>query len=100
MVTDANTLLAIAGMALATYATRTGGFALMRFMQVKGRMKAALDAMPAAILMSVIAPTVIGTGVAETLAAVITAAAAILRLPMIVTIIIGIASVVALRMVL
>jgi uncharacterized membrane protein len=100
MDTDANTLLAIAGMALATYATRIGGFALMRFMEVKGRMKAALDAMPAAILMSVIAPTVIGTGVAETLAAVITAAAAILRLPMIVTIVIGIASVVALRMVL
>jgi uncharacterized membrane protein len=96
---DASTLLAIAGMALATYATRIGGFGLMRFMQVKGRMKAALDAMPAAILMSVIAPTVIATGVAETLAAVITAGAAILRLPMIAVIIIGIASVVALRMV-
>jgi uncharacterized membrane protein len=100
METDANTLLAIAGMALATYATRIGGFALMRFMQVRGRMKAALDAMPAAILMSVIAPTVIGTGAAETLAAVITAGVAILRLPMLVVIIIGIASVVALRSVL
>jgi uncharacterized membrane protein len=100
METDANTLLAIAGMALATYATRIGGFALMRFMQVKGRMKAALDAMPAAVLMSVIAPTVIGTGAAETLAAVITAGVAILRLPMLAVIIIGIGSVVALRSVL
>ncbi|HEY7763468.1 MAG TPA: AzlD domain-containing protein [Aestuariivirgaceae bacterium] len=100
METDALTLLAIAGMALATYATRIGGFALMRFMQVKGRMKAALDAMPAAILMSVIAPTVIGTGVPETLAAAITAGVAILRLPIIAVVVIGIASVVTLRMVL
>jgi branched chain amino acid efflux pump len=94
---DPTTLLAIAGMALATYATRTGGFAFMRFMEVKGRMKAALEAMPVAILMSVIAPTVAATGVAETLAAVITAGAAILRLPLIAVVIVGITSVVGLR---
>jgi uncharacterized membrane protein len=94
---DPVTLLAIAGMALATYATRAGGFALMRFMQVKGRMKAALDAMPAAILMAVIAPTVMATGVPETLAAAITACSAMLRLPLIAVVIVGVASVVALR---
>ena len=94
---DPVTLLAITGMALATYATRIGGFALMRFMQVKGRMKAALDAMPAAILTAVIAPMVVATGVAETLAAVITAGAAMLRLPLIAVVIIGVASVVGLR---
>jgi branched chain amino acid efflux pump len=94
---DPTTLLAIAGMALATYATRTGGFAFMRFMQVKGRMKAALEAMPAAILMSVIAPTVAATGVSETLAAVITAGAAMLRLPLIAVVIVGMVSVVGLR---
>jgi uncharacterized membrane protein len=97
---DPPTLLAIAGMALATYATRVGGFAFMRFTQVKGRMKAALQAMPAAILMAVIAPSVAATGVAETLAAVVTAAAAMLRLPLIAVVIVGMASVVALRMVL
>lgn len=95
---DPTTLLAIAGMALATYATRIGGFAFMRFMHVKGRMKAALEAMPAAILMSVIAPSVAATGVAETLAAAIAAGAAMLRLPLIAVVIIGMASVVALRM--
>ena len=94
---DPVTLFAIAGMALATYATRIGGFTLMRFMQVKGRMKAALDAMPAAILTAVIAPMVVATGVPETLAAVITAGAAMLRLPLIAVVIIGVASVVGLR---
>jgi len=56
--------------------------------------------MPAAILMSVIAPTVVATGVAETLAAVITAGAAMLRLPLIAVVIVGIVSVVGLRIVL
>ena len=94
-----STLLAIIGMALATYATRVGGLFLMRYVTVKGRTKAAFDALPPAILMAVIAPTVLATGIAETIAAAITATAAILRLPMIVTILIGMASVVLLRMV-
>ncbi|MGH6874938.1 MAG: AzlD family protein [Aestuariivirgaceae bacterium] len=100
MEADPLTLLTIAGMALATYATRAGGFALMHFMNVKGRLKAALDAMPPAILMAVIAPTVFATGVAETLAAIITAIAAIARLPLIAVVVIGVLSVVLLRMVL
>jgi uncharacterized membrane protein len=91
------TLLAIIGMALATYATRVSGLFLMRHVNVKGRTKAAFDALPPAILMAVIAPTILATGVAETIAAAITAASAILRLPMIVTILIGMGSVVLLR---
>jgi uncharacterized membrane protein len=98
MESDSVTLLTIAGMALATFATRAGGFALMRFMNVKGRVKAALDAMPPAILMAVIAPTIFATGVAETLAAVITAIAAMARLPLIAVVVIGVVSVVLLRM--
>ena len=93
------TLLAILGMALATYATRLAGLFLMRHVNVKGRTKAAFDALPPAILMAVIAPTILATGVAETIAAAITAASAYLRLPMIVTVLIGMASVVLLRMV-
>jgi uncharacterized membrane protein len=97
---DPLTLLAILGMALATYATRVSGLYLMRGVTVKGRLKAALDALPPAILMAVIAPTVLATGAAETLAAIITAGAAFLRLPLVVTIITGVVSVVALRYVL
>ncbi len=94
-----DTILAITGMAIATYATRASGLYLMRGVIVKGRLKAALDALPPAILMAVIAPTILTTGIAETLAAVITAGAAILRLPLAVVVVIGVASVVALRLV-
>ena len=91
------TFAAIAGMALATYATRIAGLFLMRYVTVKGRTKAAFDALPPAILMAVIAPTVLATGIAETIAAAITATSAFFRLPMIVTILIGMGSVVLLR---
>lgn len=91
-------VLAIVGMGLATYATRLSGFYLLRGLNVSGRMKAALDALPPAVLMAVIAPVILATGPAESLAAAITAVAGFLRLPLAVTILIGIASVVLLRM--
>ena len=91
------TMATIAGMAVATYLTRIGGLYLMRGVKVQGRLKAALDALPPAVLMAVIAPTVLATGVAETIAAAITVAAAFLRLPMIAVVAIGVAAVVVLR---
>jgi uncharacterized membrane protein len=92
------TTLAIIGMAVATYATRASGLYLMRGVVVTGRLKAALDALPPAILMAVIAPTILTTGVAETSAAALTAVAAFMRLPLVVTVLIGVVSVVALRL--
>ena len=97
--TDGMTLLAILGMAVATYATRVSGFYLLRGLTMTGRAKAALDALPPAILMAVIAPVVLATGVAETVAAGITAVAAYLKLPLVLVIVIGVVSVVVLRMV-
>lgn len=94
------TILAILGMALATYATRASGLYLMRGVVVKGRMKAALDALPPAILMAVIAPTILTTGPAESIAAILTAAVAFMRVPLVVTVLTGVISVVLLRMVL
>ena len=94
---DWSPYIAIVGMGLATHATRVSGFYLLRGMNVSGRFKAALDALPPAVLMAVIAPVILTTGIAETIAAVITALAAYLRLPLAVTIVIGIASVIALR---
>ena len=93
-------LMAILGMGLATYATRISGLLLMRGVVVKGRMKAALDAMPPSVLMAVITPTVLMTGKAETIAAVITAIAAMLRLPLLATIVIGVVSMWGLKFVL
>ena len=97
MSVDLHTALAILAMGLATYATRLGGLYLLRFVNVQGRTRAALDALPPAILMAVIVPSVLTTGVAETAAAGITAVAAMLRLPMLVTIAVGVVSVVVLR---
>lgn len=97
---DAPTLLAILGMAIATYATRLSGFVLLSGFSPRGRLKAALDALPPAILMAVIAPTVFLTGPAETIASGITAVAAYMRLPLAVSLIIGVVSVVALRAIL
>ena len=97
---DLITLLAIAGMALATYATRLSGLYLMRGVTMTGRIKTALDALPPAILMAVIAPTILATGIAETIAAAITAVVALLRMPLVVVILIGVVSVVLLRMLL
>ncbi len=96
---DLTTLLAILGMGLATYASRLSGLLLMRGVVVKGRMKAALDAVPPAVLMAVITPMVFMTGTAEALAGIVTALSAYLKLPLLVTILVGIGSVVGLRMV-
>ena len=90
-------LLAIVLMGLATYTTRITGLLLMRGVEVKGRMKAALDAVPSSVLTAVITPTVLMTGHAETIAALLTATAAFFRTPMLVTILTGVVSVVALR---
>ena len=95
---DGPTLLAILGMALATYATRVSGFFLLGRLNVSGRLKAGLDALPPAILMAVIAPTILATGVAESAAAAITAAAAWFGAPLALTIVIGVVSVVLLRL--
>ena len=94
------TLLAIIGMGVATYLTRLSGFYLLRGLNLSGPMKAALDALPPAVLMAVIAPVILATGPVETIAAAITAVAAFFRLPLAVTIVVGIVSVVALRAIL
>ncbi|WP_321339238.1 AzlD domain-containing protein [Breoghania sp.] len=96
---DLHTLAAIVAMGLATYATRLAGLILVRHMPSTGRFKAALEAVPPAVLMAVIAPMVVATGWAETIAAAVTAIAAT-RLPLFVVVVIGVACVVGLRAVL
>ncbi|HEY6581895.1 MAG TPA: AzlD domain-containing protein [Rubrobacter sp.] len=66
---DPVTLLAIVLMALATYATRAGGLWLANHFELSERAGAWLDAIPGAILVSLVAPTVLTGGLAETLAA-------------------------------
>jgi uncharacterized membrane protein len=93
---DIHTFLAILAMAAATILTRVSGVFLLRYLSIGEQTREALDAIPPAVLMAVIAPTALATGWAETIACAVTALAA-LRLPLLVCVLIGVASVVALR---
>ncbi len=96
---DVPTFVAIVGMAAVTYATRITGLFIAGRIALSGRAQAAFEAIPAAVLVAVIAPMILATGTAETLAALATAVAAT-RLPLIGTIVVGVAAVVLLRSVL
>jgi uncharacterized membrane protein len=93
---DPATLLAILAMAAATAATRLAGLVLPAAAMGRPRVRATLEAVPAAVLAALIAPTVLATGWAETIAAALTALAA-LRLPLIVVVMVGVAAAAGLR---
>lgn len=97
MTLDPLFFLAVVLMGLATYGTRVSGYLLLRGVKIEGRMKAALDAVPPAILTAVVAPAVFLNGWAEMIAGAITLTVALLRAPLLVTIAAGVASVVVLR---
>lgn len=97
MTLDLHTLLAILAMAAATILTRLSGIVIVRYLAISDETREALDAIPPAVLMAVIAPTALATGWAETIACAVTALAA-LRLPLLVSVAVGVGAVVALRM--
>lgn len=99
MSVDLNTLTAILAMAVATVATRIGGLVLIRYVAIGEGQKRALEAIPPAVLMAVIAPTAFVTGPAETIAAAATALAA-MRLPLLASVAFGVVSVALLRLLL
>lgn len=90
------TLLAILGMAVVTYATRIAGLFIGHRLALRGRAKAAFDAIPPAVLVAVIAPSALATGWRETLAALVAAVAAT-RLPILAVVAAGVLAVVLLR---
>lgn len=96
---DPTTLLAILLMALATCLTRVAGLVLVGRLRLEGRAKAAFDAIPPAILTAVIAPAVLTGGPAEAIAGLLTILAAF-RLPLLGTVLVGVAAIVALRVML
>lgn len=87
--------LAIVAMALVTYATRVAGLLLARHIPEHGRIRAGLDALPAAVLIAVIAPAATA-GPAEVAAVILTALAAS-RLPLLGVVAVGVVSVTVLR---
>ncbi|KKX30240.1 AzlD domain-containing protein [Rhizobium sp. LC145] len=96
MTLDFATLLAILAMAVATMLTRVSGLFLIRHVSLEGSRRKAIESIPPAVLMAVVAPTAFATGIAETLACAVTAFAAF-RLPMLVSVALGVASVAILR---
>ena len=91
------TLLVIVLMALATYATRAGGLWLANRFDLSERAGAWLDAIPGAILVSLVAPTVLTSGPAEALSAVAVVVIAIRTGSLPLAMATGVVAVVALR---
>lgn len=81
MTLDPVTLAAILAMMAATVFTRLFGALLIGRLTLSANMEKALKTVPPAVLMAVVAPTALATGIAETVACGVTALAA-LRLPL------------------
>lgn len=83
--------------ALATYLTRIGGhLVLSRFERIHPRVEAALNAVPAAVLATIVAPYFVFGGTPETLTLIIAGVAA-LYLPQLAVVAVGWVAIVALR---
>ncbi len=89
--------MTIIGAAVATYATRVGGYlVLARFTNLHPRVEAALNAVPAAVLTTIVAPSLLIGGPAE-LASLAVVGIAALRFGMLPVFIIGAATLIGLR---
>ncbi len=89
--------IAILGGAFLTYLTRVGGHLILsRFEHIHPRVEAALNAVPAAVLTTLVAPAALTQGWAETVTLVVAGLAA-LRLPMLAMFALGWVAIVALR---
>ena len=97
---DPQALLAITLMAIATYATRSVGLWLASRLALSERTEAWLGYIPGAILVSLVAPTVLTGGLAETLAAMAVILVALRTGSLPVAMVAGVGAVLVLRAVL
>lgn len=91
-------LAAILCMAAATYATRAAGLFLVGRMRLSPRAESFLAAIPGAVIVSIIAPTVLTRGPAEALAALSTLATAAKTRSLPLAMAVGVGAVWALRL--
>lgn len=96
MVADMEPWMVIMGMAMVTVLTRFTGYWVLGNYHLSPRTQSILEAVPVSVLSAIIAPMVLATGPAETLAAMVTLLVA-WRLPTLVAIVCGVVSVVLLR---
>jgi branched chain amino acid efflux pump len=94
------TLITILGMALVTYATRAGGFWLMGLVTPSPRIESWLRQIPGAVLVAIVAPTVLASSLPETLAALATVLVAVRTKNVLIAMVIGVAMVAILRLIL
>ncbi len=87
---DLTTVLAIVLMAVTTYATRIGGYLLLGDRVLSPRLLTLMDAAPGCVLISVIAPHFVSDRRADLAALALTLLAAS-RLPLLPTVLIGVA---------
>src|SRR5215469_2290272 len=97
---DTLALITILGMALVTYTTRAGGFWLMGLVSPSPRVEAWLRQIPGAVLVAMIAPTVLASSLAETLAALAAALVALRTKNVLAAMVVGVGAVWVLRTVL
>jgi uncharacterized membrane protein len=93
-------LLAILGMALVTYLMRIGGLWLMSRVTLSGRIKTWLGYLPGAVIVAIVAPTVLSSGLTETGAALATVLVAARTRNVLLSMVIGVGVVFGLRMLL
>lgn len=82
-------LATILAMAATTYATRIGGYLLLRDRTLSPRTRAMMEAAPGCVLLAVISPAFVASRPADLLALAITVVAAS-RLPMLLTVIVAV----------
>ena len=93
MTVDTWTMATIAVMALAAATCRFAGFAFMRFVPMTPRVKAALAAMPLAVMLAIILPPALRGGLPEAIGIVATVVAVSLRGNEVVAVVAGMATV-------
>ncbi len=77
MIVEPRVLLTILGMALVTYATRASGLWLMGRVTLSRRVEAWLRYVPGTVLVALVAPGVLDSGLPGVVAALVTAAVAV-----------------------
>ncbi len=100
MQTSLLALVTIVGMALVTYLTRISGLWLMSHITLSKGLKAWLGYIPGTVIVSLVAPTIFGTGFAELGASLVTVLVAIRTRNVLLSMIVGVGVVWGLRMLL
>jgi len=98
--TGVGVYLLIAAAALATYALRLGGLLLADRLPTTGKFRKFMDALPGTILLSLVAPGVILSGIVGCLAAVLTGVCAYKTGNVFVSMLLGVATMAIARQVL